>query len=213
MEELFGEKIGDQLRFEEKAGLVVIDILKEDGEVVGADLVAPGDLENGNDIPADQIAACLGINQDEIVVTNHQPTYASVGLSFTVIEIKNREVLARCEPNTSAIKELPFEHQKLHVYCKVNEPGIDIRCRMFAPTINIPEDAATGSANCALAAFLTDMKQEDGLHRYSIIQGEEMGRKSILQASVRKANGKLQEVRIGGKAVEMMSLPAQGASL
>jgi trans-2,3-dihydro-3-hydroxyanthranilate isomerase len=204
--ELFGKKLSDSLRFEEIAGLVEISVQRDGDKVKSAELVAPGDLETGADISTEEIARCLSIDEDDIVTTTHQPTFASVGLSFTMVEVSNLQVLASCKAVVDAISALPFEHQKLHIYCKVDEAETDIRCRMFAPTINIPEDPATGSANCALAALLTHLSSEPTCEQsYRIIQGEEMGRKSLLFAKAKKDNGKITEVRIGGNSVEMMS--------
>ncbi len=206
MGELFGKELSDLLHFEEIAGLVEVTVQREDGKVKSAELVAPGDLETGADISTEEIARCLSIDEDDIVTTTHQPTFASVGLSFTMIEVSSPQVLARCKPVVDAISILPFEHQKLHIYCKVEEAEADIRCRMFAPTINIPEDPATGSANCALAALLTHLSPASSINKsYRIVQGEEMGRKSLLFAKAKKLEGKVTEVRIGVNSIEVMS--------
>jgi trans-2,3-dihydro-3-hydroxyanthranilate isomerase len=123
-----------------------------------------------------------------------------------MIEVTSRSALERCVPNVDKIKELDFGSQKLHVYCKVEETEADIRCRMFAPTINIPEDPATGSANGALAAFLSSLDVSPQTeHYYRIIQGVEMGRPSLILANTRKENGQVYEVKIGGNSVEMMT--------
>jgi len=206
MGELFGKKVNDTLTFEEIAGLVEVTVQRDGNKVKSAELIAPGDLETGADVAVDKIAACLSINPEDIVVSTHQPTFTSVGLSFTMVEVTGPQVLAKCKPVVDHISRLPFEHQKLHVYCNVEEAGADIRCRMFAPTINIPEDPATGSANCALAALLTHLSPTSSTEdSYRIIQGEEMGRKSLLFARAQKVGGKVIEVRIGGNSVEVMS--------
>ena len=78
----------------------------------------------------------------------------------------------------------------------------DIRARMFAPLDGVPEDPATGSANCALAAMLA---QEDarvnGTFRWRIAQGVEMGRPSVLEARAEKRSGEVVVATIRGASV------------
>ena len=76
---------------------------------------------------------------------------------------------------------------------------------MFSPLHGIAEDPATGSAGAALAALLADLDPaRDGELRYAIIQGEEMGRPSLLAATVAKRQGNVAETRIGGASVPVM---------
>ena len=78
----------------------------------------------------------------------------------------------------------------------------DIQTRMYAPGMGIAEDPATGSANCALAGYLAHLDGlQDGELNWSIAQGVEMGRPSLLQARVRKSGGKVETVHIGGSCV------------
>jgi trans-2,3-dihydro-3-hydroxyanthranilate isomerase len=73
---------------------------------------------------------------------------------------------------------------------------------MFAPLDGVPEDPATGSANCALAALLAHHKNErDGSFRWRIAQGVEMGRPSILEARAEKRDGEVVGTWIGGASV------------
>jgi trans-2,3-dihydro-3-hydroxyanthranilate isomerase len=57
--------------------------------------------------------------------------------------------------------------------------GADIHARMFAPLAGTWEDAATGSANAALAALRLQLSRGEAL-AYRAVQGVEMGRKSLL---------------------------------
>jgi trans-2,3-dihydro-3-hydroxyanthranilate isomerase len=73
---------------------------------------------------------------------------------------------------------------------------------MFAPYDGVPEDPATGSANCALAALLTQLRPEPGgSFGYRIAQGVEMGRPSVLEARTEKRGGVVTATRIGGASV------------
>jgi trans-2,3-dihydro-3-hydroxyanthranilate isomerase len=66
----------------------------------------------------------------------------------------------------------------------------------------VPEDPATGSANCALAGLLSHYREEaEGGFSWRIAQGVEMGRPSILEARTEKRGGAVEAVRIGGASV------------
>jgi trans-2,3-dihydro-3-hydroxyanthranilate isomerase len=92
-------------------------------------------------------------------------------------------------------------HLYVHVYARSSD-DFDIRARMFSPLDGIPEDPATGSANCALAGLLTRLDAApEGDFTWRIAQGVEMGRPSVLEARAEKKAGEVIEVRIGGESV------------
>jgi trans-2,3-dihydro-3-hydroxyanthranilate isomerase len=89
----------------------------------------------------------------------------------------------------------------VHLYIH-SADEFDLRARMFAPLDNIPEDPATGSANCALAGLLAHFDTaRDGSYRWRIGQGVEMGRPSLLEARAEKRDGVVTTTRIGGSSV------------
>jgi trans-2,3-dihydro-3-hydroxyanthranilate isomerase len=90
----------------------------------------------------------------------------------------------------------------LYVFDK--ERGVDIQARMFAPLYGVPEDPATGSANLALAGLLASLCSETDLTlQLRIAQGVDMGRPSLLEAAAEKRNGRITEMRIGGRCITM----------
>ena len=92
------------------------------------------------------------------------------------------------------------------LYTQVHEGDIDIRARMFAPHLNIPEDPATGTANVALIGLLANLRPErESASRQNIAQGVEMGRPSLLKAEADKKNGTVTATYIGGRCVPVMS--------
>jgi trans-2,3-dihydro-3-hydroxyanthranilate isomerase len=73
---------------------------------------------------------------------------------------------------------------------------------MFAPLDGVPEDPATGSANCALAGLLAHYdKAAEGDFRWRIAQGVEMGRPSLLEARSEKRGGTVTSTWVGGSCV------------
>jgi len=81
-------------------------------------------------------------------------------------------------------------------------PSSDVRARMFAPLIGVPEDPATGSAAVGLGGYLAARDPRfDGTLRWVVEQGFEMGRPSILEVEVDKTAGRITSVRCGGRSV------------
>jgi trans-2,3-dihydro-3-hydroxyanthranilate isomerase len=92
------------------------------------------------------------------------------------------------------------------IYTQVDEPTIDLRARMFAPHLNIPEDPATGAANVALIGLLVHLRPEPTLVlKKTIAQGVEMGRASLLHAEAVKQDGTVIATYIGGSCVPVMA--------
>lgn len=159
-QEIFGRKPGGALRFEEKAGLVDVTLLRSDGIVTGARIVAPQALQIGPAIDAPTIAACASLRQDDLIDRTHPPVRISVGLPFAVAEVRDLDALSTARPNVSAFEEanvrypLAEDSFSLFLYARTRERPGHVRARMFAPLDNVIEDPATGSASAALGAYL-----------------------------------------------------------
>src|SRR5438067_9559070 len=195
--------------FEEEAGLVSVAIRAEQGKIITCELTAPQSLSLGETVPAELVASAVSLNRDDIATDMHHPQICSVGLPFVFTELKDRSALERARINMSgfdALRDLGVNPQ-LHLYTQVSESepdghGFDIRARMFAPLSGVPEDPATGSANCTLGGLLAHHKeQSSGTFSWRIAQGVEMGRPSTLLARAEKADGTVQATWVGGSCV------------
>jgi trans-2,3-dihydro-3-hydroxyanthranilate isomerase len=192
-----------QVTFEEKAGPVPISIKRREGQAIWCELAAPETLSLGKTVPSELVASAVSLTQRDIVTTAHAPQVASVGLPFLMAELKDRSALERARiqwDGFEAIAALGVTPD-VHLYVR-SADDFDVRARMFAPMDGVPEDAATGSANCALAAFLghTDEKPSGEFH-FRIVQGVEMGRPSVLEARAEKRGGVVVGAWIGGSCV------------
>ena len=190
--------------FEEQAGLVPLAIQRREGGRIWCELTAPQGLTLGKTVSAQSVAAAVSLSADDILTTAHAPQMASVGLPFLIAELRDRGALERARPDISALEGLVadgIELPDLHLYVKTSD-GFDIRARMFAPMDGVPEDPATGSANCALVGLLSHLDEAaGGTFSWRIAQGVEMGRPSVLEARTEKRDGEVVNVWIGGESV------------
>lgn len=159
----------------------------------------------GKPAAASAIAAALCLDAGEIGFDAFAPACWSAGLAFTFVPLRSRDALARCLVNPAAW-DVAFSHEgsvAAYVFCAA-EPSDEesFSARMFAPGLGIPEDPATGSAVAAFAGVLGDVGLlSAGASTFSIRQGEDMGRPSVIALSVYLDDRGLNSVSIAGDAI------------
>lgn len=201
------ESVPERMVFEEGAGLVPLDLLREGGTVVGAELTAPEPLTRGAQVAPDRAAACLSLATEEVRTDAHPPQVASVGLPFLIVEVGSRDALRRVRPDPAAFDSVfPLDGAVAvwaytrDVGSEAPERGTDLQARMFTPRLT--EDPATGSATAAATALLAEIRGGAALS-LSIGQGVDMGRPSLLLArAARQASGMV--AYVGGHCVRAM---------
>ena len=200
-----------RLLFQEKAGLVPVEILSEGGKVLSAELTAPQTLKRLTEFSTEQAAACLSLSAGDVRIDRHVPHVISVGLPFLAVELVSREALRRARPNADAFaKTFPVdESDAVYFYTRDvpdSEKPCDVQARMFHPGASgLSEDPATGSATAAAAALLAELDgAADGELKLRIGQGVDMGRPSLLLTRVVKQGGKVMSAHVGGGCVPMM---------
>jgi trans-2,3-dihydro-3-hydroxyanthranilate isomerase len=199
--------VGEPLVFEEKAGLVRLDLIRDGTTLVGARLAPPQPLTRGDDIAPDVVARACSIASGDVEIANHRPCIASCGAPFVLAELKSLASLAAARPHAETFSaHLTADRATgILLYVPARNGDFDIRARMFAPLYGVPEDPATGSANTALVGLLASLRpQRDLTLRLRIGQGIEMGRPSLLEAGAEKRDGRITGMWIGGRCVEMM---------
>jgi trans-2,3-dihydro-3-hydroxyanthranilate isomerase len=198
-----GRAGGDTLRFEEISGRVDVELIREAGAVVGAKIDAPQPLQTRDALPTAGIAACLSLAETDLVLTEHPPVPAGVGIIFVLVAVSST-ALAAAAPDLTAYQKLvatrPDLGGRLSIFLYA-QAGPDIRARMFAPLAGTWEDPATGSANVALAALKLSISGAETLH-YKAIQGVEMGRESHLDLQAWRAADGIR-ASVGGRCVSV----------
>jgi trans-2,3-dihydro-3-hydroxyanthranilate isomerase len=203
-----GKAKGERMVFEEKAGLVAMDLTYEGGTVVATRLAAPQPFTLGETITPEIVAQACGLPADQIETGAHRPVVVSTGNKFVFAEVTSRAVLKSATYNTEIFaRHLPMERAVgIHLYVPAQEHGVEIQSRMFAPLFGVPEDPATGSANVTLIGLLAHLdKRADLTLSRTIGQGFDMGRPSVLEAMAEKKAGTVTATYIGGRCVPMLS--------
>src|SRR6185369_1320745 len=124
----------------------------------------------------------------EVPFAAHPNVGTAFGLPFVIAEVKDRAALERARANMAGADAILAAGvtPDIHLYIR-SADEFDLRARMFAPLDGVPEDPATGSANCALVGLLSHNEERaDGSFRWRIAQGVEMKRPSVLEARTEK---------------------------
>jgi trans-2,3-dihydro-3-hydroxyanthranilate isomerase len=146
------------------------------------------------------IAAALGIAPAEIGFEGFQPSRWSAGNPFIFVPLAGLAAMARCNPDRPEFGAA-FGTGGAYLFCRETvEPGHAFHARMFAPAMGVREDPATGSAAAAFVGVLGPHVGE-GAHTFTIEQGYEMGRPSLIQLAMTMQGGKLVSAAIAGDAV------------
>ena len=194
-----GLATGPILRFEEIAGLVEVRLAGD----MGADIDAPQPLSLKGELPAADIAACLSLPTETIILAEHPPIRATVGVDFVIVAVEP-DALSRAAPDIAAYRRLadarPELEGRLSIFLYALD-GSGVRARMFAPLAGTWEDAATGSANATLAALRLSLSGEETL-AYEAVQGVEMGRESRLSLRAWRADDGVR-ASVGGRCVSV----------
>jgi trans-2,3-dihydro-3-hydroxyanthranilate isomerase len=192
--------------FEEGVGPVPVVIRSANGTPTFAQLSAAKLPEVGSPPPSrETLAAMLSLTTDDVVDGKLSSRALSCGTPFLFIPLRDRGAVGRSKLKLdlweSALRG--YLTNKVMVYTMDAElPGNHVRARMYAPSIGVSEDPATGSACVALSGYLAEVDpRADGTLTWNVEQGFEMGRPSILEIEADKKAGKVTAARVGGKTV------------
>jgi PhzF family phenazine biosynthesis protein len=128
------------------------------------------------------------------------------------VPLKSRRNLWYLRPDWDRVAELNFTLGVMGVYAftkEVLEPGSVTHGRFFAPAVGIREDPVTGSASVPLAHYVArfgilELPASGGTVRARAEQGDAMGKPGRVELEVTGAPGRIDRIRIGGRAVTVM---------
>ena len=146
------------------------------------------------------MAPALGLDRDDLAGV--APRAAGFGVPFLMLELASLAALGRAA--AVALPEPLLDAGLRHgAYLFTRDTGDgSIRARLFAPLLGIAEDPATGAAAAGLAALLATVDPAaDRDDAWRIVQGVEMGRRSVIDITATKRGGQVERVTVAGGAV------------
>ena|SRR5688572_17566573 len=190
---------------EEGVGPVPVEITVTNGQPTFCQFSTAKLPEVGPPLPSRaELAKCLSVDESDVLSDGWSPQIVSCGLEFAFVRVKDRGVVARSRLHLESWEKHLANTlgQAVMIFAMdAEEPGHDVRARMFAPGFGVPEDPATGSACAALGGYLAARSREDGTQKWVVEQGYEMGRPSLIEVEADRAGGKISAIRVGGASV------------
>ncbi len=164
----------DSVKLNLKVGQIPVAVT-EDGMTMSQNPPVFGDI-----MQKQEIAEVFGISTEDID-EKYPVQWVSTGLEAVIVPLKSRRALSEIKMDRPAFERYIERHPKN--YCNhlffvgMGNNTLAARCMME----DYVEDPATGSANGDLAGYLLKHNWF-GIQdvRYTVVQGEDMGRKSIL---------------------------------
>ena len=143
--------------------------------------------------PAPFLAA-VGLSADDLA--GSPVRFCGTGIDFAYLLVKP-DAVARARPSLSAVAALGGTGTAV-----LSWDGARASCRVFACSVGILEDPATGSAALGLGVMLAASGLlEDGVHPYVVEQGVQMGRPSTLVCTVEVVDGEAAGTQVTGTVV------------
>jgi trans-2,3-dihydro-3-hydroxyanthranilate isomerase len=199
---------GDETRIvlEEGVGPVPVMIRGKNGRPDFVQLTAAKLPETGPPPPSSStLAAMLSLQSGDVLEGQMNAEAVSCGTPFLFVPVRDRAAVGRARIKLDLWESALAGYLTKEVFVfamDAEHPDNDVRARMFAPSIGVAEDPATGSACVALAGYLAARDaRTQGTLRWIVEQGFEMGRPSILEIEADKKAGAVTAVRVGGRTV------------
>lgn len=195
-----------EIVLEEGVGPVSVRVELENGEPVFAQLSVAKLPEVGPQPPSRGVLAdILSLEAGDIGFGGQGAQAISCGLPFLIVPVRDVSAVSRSRVRMERWENTLQTYWARDVMVFAADPDTGpghYRARVYVPGFNVPEDAATGSANACLAGYLALRAAEpDAKFTWTVDQGVEMGRPSRLRIEADKADGAITAVRVGGASV------------
>ncbi len=196
------------LALEMGVGIIAVE-LQCDGATIRSGMMQQQPPEYGPFFDdAKLVARALGVPLKEITATGLPIEVVWTGLHFLMVPIRSLEAIQSMRPNTALfpriLNDLPA--RCVYTFCfETVEAAAQVHARMFAPSLNVPEDPATGSASGCLGAYLAKYRllPQENPARVIAEQGLEIHRPSRIVIEVDRDGQAVRRIRVGGEAVVM----------
>ncbi|MEP6891676.1 MAG: PhzF family phenazine biosynthesis protein [Nitrospirota bacterium] len=190
-------------------GLFSVELHAQEGELTRVVMTQPkpeflGPVDAIEDVY--KIAGALGLPKYALTDMKWPIEVVSTGLPVLIVPLRTLTAVRSIQPNAPAIMDVcsQFGANGVMAFTPVTvEPSATVHARMFAPSIGILEDPATGSASGALGAYLVQNGVVEVAPTTDIVveQGYEVERPSQIQVRVESDDDIIKTVKVGGQCV------------
>jgi len=141
----------------------------------------------------------VGLSAADYAGEQASPRSAGCGLEFVYLPVR-RDALARAWAQPSDAAKLGVGQISVFAWDAASSSAY---ARVFCPGVSVPEDPATGSAALGLGVWLTGAGwlPGEGTSSYTIHQGLEMHRPSLLECTVTASGGSVTSATVSGHVV------------
>jgi trans-2,3-dihydro-3-hydroxyanthranilate isomerase len=161
--------------------------------------------------PRADIIRASGVDPAAVEATGLPVEEISCGTQFIYVPVKTRAAVDAAEPDMAAMRRLksafPSPHVALFIFStEPVDPAVAVYSRMFAPSLGVAEDPATGGASGPLGCYLVKHGLVTREQRQDMVslQGVAMGRPSRIHMRITEdGSGQITRVQVGGKAVRV----------
>ncbi len=154
------------------------------------------------------LADSVGLAEDQLLPDDLPAQLVSTAVPQLMVPARSLRNLEKIEIDLVTMRRVLQETKSDCFMIFTREcvhPESTVHARMFAPSLGVAEDPATGSASGALGAYLVHhgIVSAEPTARILVEQGYEMGRPSAIHVEVDGGAEGPVEVRVGGQAVEV----------
>lgn len=185
-----------------RAGIVPVRTQRDDNGVITASLVSVEPrVEEVPGADVDEALAALRWRHDDLD-PSLPPRVAFAGVRHLVLAAASRSRLANLDYDVERLSAFMRPRDLTTIDLVWRERADLYHTRNPFPVGGVYEDPATGAAAAALGAYLRELRAIDVPARFTVLQGEDMGRPSRITVDVPAATG---PVTVTGQAVPIPS--------
>jgi trans-2,3-dihydro-3-hydroxyanthranilate isomerase len=168
----------------------------------GAATLTGGRPTLGADVEAGPLLSMVGLAPEDLMLGG-SPRRAGCGLEFTFLPVR-RSALSRSWADPSTAEKLGVPQISVFAWDAQERSAY---ARVFCPGAGVPEDPATGSAALGLGVWLVAVGwlPADGTSSYTVHQGVEMRRPSLLECTVTATAGAATTATVSGHVIPIAS--------
>ncbi len=189
------------IRLEEGVGLIPVKFSFKNGAVSLIQMQQRAPIFSPEFTDRQLAADVLSLSVDDLA--DYPVQEVSCGVPFLFIPLKNMHAIQTLKFRTDIWERALKNYGEIFVFTReTTYPESTVHSRMFAPSMGIAEDPATGGASGPLGSYLVRYGIASSGHIISE-QGFEMGRPSYIHIEIRQSGDEINFVGVGGESVYM----------